>query len=580
MMKDIGAKQIQTRIDKLNQKKKELLSLPPEKALALILKAEEPAALVHSISEQDLYFLVNDIGPDDALPLLALASRRQWEYILDLDIWQRDRIDLASTTRWFNLLYRANSRQVVRWLVEKKNDLLELFLSNNIDVKIREHDQDPSDFGGNYTTLDNVFYVRITGPLATPDSEFGDIEKDNLKEFLSKLLESVADFDHIAYQKILLETISVLPAECEEEIYRLRNVRLAEKGFLPFEEAIGVYQPLDLDEISLRSSRDPSGKPAENSVPLSDYPANLLPAGTPFAAGLARIDSETLLQHLQTEFAGLCNRIAATDFSRINSKDVLRSIVKKASGYLSIGLRTLSQDSRADDQTAGNRYAALVQRYLLSDIFRVGYSRALKLKWRAQGWMDHAWFAHQGLSLTFWDEMRLGVLGGLLLKKPMFFDNYRSGRMYREFETVEDLQQSEAVLNDIIAIDNLLSILDIELGPLAAGRFLTYKNLLLTLWVLDRFGSGNDIRLLRLEEFRDFFTHLWQPDRASPRIKTEVKTSFLNWLCELSGLSDVEITDRLGNVLESLFLEIEDEYGRVDATQLDPRYIRLFLLER
>lgn len=578
-MKDIGDKQVQIRIDKLFQKKKELLSLPPEEALALILKTEEPAALVHSIPEQDLYFLVNDIGPEDALPLLALASRRQWEYFLDLDIWHRDRIDLASTTHWFNLLYQANARQTVRWLVEEKNDLLELFLSNSIEVKIREHDQDPSDFGHDYTSLDNVFYVRITGPLAAPESEFGDVEKENLREFLSKLMESIADLDHIAYQKILLETISVLPAECEEEIYRLRNVRLAEKGFLPFEEAVGVYQSLELEQIPNRASGGISRTPAEASAPVPHYPAELLADGTPFAAGLARIDSEPLLQRLQTEFAGLCNRIAATDFTKVNSKEVLRSIVEKASGYLSIGLRTLIQDSRVDDQADGNQYATLVQRHMLSDIFRVGYSRALKLKWRAQRWMDDAWFAHQGLSLTFWDEERLGVLGGLLIKKPMFFDNYQSGRMYREFGRVEDLQQSEAVLNDIIAIDNLLSLLNVNLGTLVARRYLTFKNLFLTLWALDRIGNGRDIRLLKLTEFQDFFVDLWYFDEGSRRIKTGMKKSFLDWLCERSGLSDFEITDRLGHVLEALFAEIEDEYGRVDVAELDPRFIYLFLLE-
>ncbi len=578
-MKDIDNKQIQTRIDKLFQKKKELLSLPPEKALAYILEAEEPAALVHSIPEQDLYFLINDIGPEDALPLLALASRRQWESFLDLGIWQRDRIDLASTFRWLSLLFRANARQAVRWLVEEQNDLFELFLSNNIDVKILEHDQDPSDFGSNYTTLDNVFYVRITGALAAPESEFGDVEKESFREFLSKLMESVADLDHIAYQKILFETISLLPAECEEEIYRLRNVRLAEKGFLPFEEAVGVYQPLEIEQVPNRSSGRISPTSSETRVPVPHYPADLLADDTPFATSLARIDSEPLLQQLQAEFAGLCNRIAATDFTEVKSKEVLRSIVEKASGYLSIGLRTLILGTPADDQAVGNRYTALVQRHLLSDIFRVGYSQALKLKWRAQRWMDHAWFSHQGLSLTFWGEERLGVLGGLLIKKPMFFDNYHSGRMYREFGTLEDLQLSEAVLSDIIAIDNLFSNLDIELGPLATRKFLTFKNLLLTFWALDRIGSSKDIRLLKLAEFRNFFEDLWQSDKKSPRIKTEMKTSFLNCLCKRSGLSDFEITDRIGHVLEALFEEIEDEYGRVDATELNPRYISLFLLE-
>ncbi len=67
--------------------------------------------------------------------------------------------------------------------------------------------------------------------------------------------------------------------------------------------------------------------------------------------------------------------------------------------------------------------------------------------------MDMAWFARQGLSLTFWDEGKLGVLGGLLVKKPLYFDNYQTGRrMYRDFGTVEDLKRAEATLDDVMAM--------------------------------------------------------------------------------------------------------------------------------
>ena len=59
-----------------------------------------------------------------------------------------------------------------------------------------------------------------------------------------------------------------------------------------------------------------------------------------------------------------------------------------------------------------------------------------------------------------------------------------------------------------------------------------------------------------------------------------MKSSFLNWLSRRSGLDDFEITGKLGSVLESLFAEIEDQCGRVDADDLDPKYIQLFLLER
>ena len=579
-MKESTNKKTLVRIDKLLQKKKELLSLPPEKAMALILEAKEPAALVHSIQEQDLYFLINDIGPEDALPLLALASRRQWEYFLDIEIWHRDRIDLVSISHWLNLLYRANPRQTIQWLVEEKNNLIELFLSKNIDVKMREHDQDHVDFGPDYTTLDNVFYVRIIGPLITPESEFGDVEKKNFREFLSKLMGSLADTDYIAYQKILLETMSALPAEHEEELYRLRNVRLAEKGFLPWEEAVQVYQPLDPQQVPDRTNMSVSNQSIEMRSSVPHYPRGLITETTPFASGLMRIDNDFVLQKLQTELAGLCNRIASADFTRMNSKEALKSIVEKVSGYLSIGLNVMAEASGSGGQSADNRYAALVQRHMLSDIFRVGYSQALKLKWRAQDWLDQSWFVQQGLSLTFWDEQWLGVLGGLLVKKPMYFDNYQTGRIYREFSSIEDLKQSESVLSSIISMDNLLSLMEIQLGPFITKRFLTYKNLLLTLWVLGQIGTGIDVRILRIEEFRDFFVELWQHEGEYPCIKKEIKASFLNWLCDRSGLRDIEITNKLGQSLENLFSEIEDQYGRVDPAQLDPRYIHLFLLER
>ncbi len=548
--------------------------------MKLILAADEPAALVQSMPEQDLYFLVNDIGFEDALPLLALSSTRQWEYFLDLETWRRDRLDPSTTWRWLDLLFRANARRTIKWLMKEKVDLLELFLCNNIEVKIREHDQDPSDLGDDYTTLDNIFYVRIAGPLAAAESELGDIEKENHRDFLLNLMERIADFDYIAYQKILLELVSVLPTESEEEIYRLRNVRLAEKGFLPFEEAVGVYQPLKPAQLAQSKPDGVSLKPSVTGVPASQYPAILLTDGSAFADGLAGIDSQAVWQQLQTEFAGLCNRIAAADLMRVNSREALKAIVEKASGYLSIGLHTLRGSPPADEQPPGNRFADLVQHHLLADIFRIGYSQALDLKWRTQKWMDMAWFARQGLSLTFWDEEKLGVLGGLLVKKPLFFDNYRTGRMYREFGSVEDLRMSEAILDDIIAIDNLLSLLDFRLDSLAGRRFLTYKNLLLTFWVLDRIGSGNTLRFLQLGEFRDFFSGLWRSDTKEPQIKAEMKSSFLNWLSRRSGLDDFEIAGKLGPALESLFAEIEDQCGRVDAADLNPKYIQLFLLER
>ena len=201
------------RIENLYLQRKEILSLPPEKALERILNASEPMPLVHSFPDQDFYFLLHDIGPDDALPLLSLASDKQREYILDIETWNRDRIDISAVTRWFDLLFRADERRVVHWLIEEKTDLLEFYIRKNIEVRLRDHDQDPVDFGKDFFTLDDTFYVKITGDLPADEDLPGDIDKKRYKDLLIHFIKRLADFDHITYQKILLEAAHHIPAE-------------------------------------------------------------------------------------------------------------------------------------------------------------------------------------------------------------------------------------------------------------------------------------------------------------------------------------------------------------------------------
>ena len=149
------------RVLQLQEKRRKVLELAPEKALDRILEDPQPAALVHSFPEQDLYLLINEIGPEDSLPLLSLATNKQWEHIVDLETWQKDRLDPKAVTRWLSLLLEADAKRFFRWFLEEKLEFIELYLFRNIEVRIREHDQDPSDFGDDYFTLDNTYYFKF-----------------------------------------------------------------------------------------------------------------------------------------------------------------------------------------------------------------------------------------------------------------------------------------------------------------------------------------------------------------------------------------------------------------------------------
>ena len=120
----------------LREKRQYLLSLPPKSAMEQILQDPQPVALVHSFPEQDFYYLIHDIGPEDALPLLSLASNRQWEHLIDLETWQKDRIDTKAVTRWMDMLLEADPNRFIDWFLKEKLEFVEFFLYKNIEILI------------------------------------------------------------------------------------------------------------------------------------------------------------------------------------------------------------------------------------------------------------------------------------------------------------------------------------------------------------------------------------------------------------------------------------------------------------
>ena len=209
MTDDKADKKALERFEKLRQKRLQILALPPKKAMERILEDPQPAALVHSFPEQDFYFLIHDIGTGDSLPLLTLASNRQWEHIVDLEVWRKDRIDVESVSRWLSLLLEADSERFIRWFLQEKLELIEFYLFKSIEVRVREHDQDPSDFGDGFFTLDNVYYFRIMEQPVANDQD--DFTAEQRKKFISKFCEYLANYDHKLYQSVLARSHSPHP---------------------------------------------------------------------------------------------------------------------------------------------------------------------------------------------------------------------------------------------------------------------------------------------------------------------------------------------------------------------------------
>jgi hypothetical protein len=575
---------IQQAIAELGELRRQVLALPAEKAMDAILNARQPAALVHSIPETDLFFLIQDIGPEDSLPLLELASNAQWDFLLDMATWKGDRIETRSLTRWLNLRFLADSDRFLRWFQNEETEFIEWYLFRSIQIRVLEPDEEPADIPDAFMTIDNMVYFRFLPESVDVESSEEETDASDTDEerytFITRFLEKLYSEDPILYQNVMLETQTILPDETEEEAWRIRNIRMAEKGFLPFDEAIGVYQSLKPDAtprriISKKRSREPY-------LPVPAYASRLIEADNVFVRSLKTLEQDRLLPEIQTELASLINQLVVADQKQVASKADIEEVVNKAAGYLSIGLERLSAKPRDVAESA-----SLIRSRLLSGIFRVGFGAALELKWQAQGWVKQSWFMAEKLPLGFWGEGWLGVLGGLLIKRPLFFDNYQTGVLYREFRSIEDIQETQIRLNQIIRFDQILGAMTDDLTlfmqSVPSRQSLSYKNLILTRWAQCHIGLSPEGLPIPMDSFILFFRELFKkPGKTdsgkSRKIRKAMKSSFLHWLSEKTGWTSSELTERSGPEMERLFAELEADLGAVSEADLNSRYIQLFLV--
>ncbi len=571
---------IAERKQQLKDTRRRVLSSPVDQTMAAILAHPQPAALVHSFPEEDLHFLIHDVGLDNALPLLALASTRQWEYMLDMEVWNRDRLDYQQTTAWLQLLLRADPERLVKWCFDEKLEFLELYLYRNIEVRVRETEEAPSDFGDGFFTDDDAYYVRFVDyPVSTPQEA---ATKDRRNQLLGQLLRRLSLHDHPCYQGLLIEAAGTIPAENEEELFRLRNVRLAEKGFLPFHEAVGVYQPLRPGGIGTRPPKRLSSPFDEDaSVPVPQFASAFLEGDNTFIRALKGIRDPHVIQLLQIELAGLCNRVIAADQEIIRGRDQLGKVVAKVSAYLGIGLDLMIASTTTNRE---KQAATLLQRHFLTDIFRTGFSEAMQLKWEATRWRETSWFQTHGLDLTVWDETWLGLLGGLLIDRPKFYDPSHGGANYRDFQTLKEIESTRQALNRIMALDRLLQKMAVTITRIPGNRLLTYKNLLLTQWARSILKKPPTVSqaselVIALAEFKPFYEGLWTVRGHRRFIDDGKKGDFLDWTARTSGVTATELSDQLGDTFEALFNELERELASVTTANLDPRYVHLFLLK-
>jgi len=534
---------------------KSLISLSGSEVLRRILDLARAEEAVPAIPHVDFYWLIKKIGPEDSQPLLKLASLDQWQFLLDIETWNRDRLDPKEATNWLGRLFEADPERVLDWLLGEGELFAYWFFSKKMEVQVTERGDPLQDT--RFSTLDDIYYFRAF------NTEQGD--------FIYEVLRHLAEKDYLRYQAVMTGLAGTMQDEVEEEIYRLRNVRIAEDGFLPYEEAVSLYAYLDPGSLKRDEGLLPRPEPEEGPplAPILHVGENNL-----LLRALAQDPDPLLLDRIRLEFAGLCNQLLSADRVQVSDAEDLVRVCRKGAGYIHAGLERLAGDSP-------ERCRKILEENPLHRIFQVGFSLALEVKWETKRWLKVAWFVRMDLKPAFWGEWG-GILVGVLQKRPLFYRGAASHPSYSDFEGAADLRLYRETLGRIKAVDRLLETLSSRHPleePRDAGDFrFTFHALLLNFYARQKLNLEPGFAPLSLQEVTNFFRLLRSGKDNPPFAMRAFKKGFVEDMAA-HGQEDLEEGARkaLVRALSLVWDKFTEEYAWVATADLDGRYLNFIL---
>jgi hypothetical protein len=543
---------------------RELNALPGNKILDRLLEIENPREAVHSLSSGDFYWLVKRIGDEDCVPLLDLASTDQWQYLIDLEIWKRDRVDVALSWDWMKRLQQANSERLIKWLLNEGEAFTYYHLFKSVELIVTDNDDEVYTLPEGFFSLDGNVYIRVI------DS--------NHRETIENIIREISRRDFSRYQALVLGLGGLLPAETEEQMYRMKNVRLAEHGFLPHEEAISVYAPLEPENLGMRKEKGLDEVVVDDGVramvPLS--PLVRAEATNVLTEGILRTADPAFLDRIRLEFAGLSNQLLAADGLLTPELEVLTRSCRKAARYLNLALERLGGRDLSKAQE-------VLSNHSLVELFRVGFGLALKVKWEAERWVKGSWFYDQDLDVDFWGERWGGVLGGLLAKRPKLYVGDQEEEEYRDFEWLLELSECSEVLRRLMVLDGLMARIA-ESYPLekevTKSSEITFRPFLFNLWGRLLLDLEPGLSGLTLGEAKSFFEMLRGRSKKPPYVIDAFKKRFISDFMSHTGDADPEAVSILKDTLTLIWQDFSKEYEWVWPHDLDSRFSTFITIRR
>ena len=414
-----------------------------------LLASADLAAAVAALEPLEAYYIVREIGLDQALPILLELTPEQLEACVDLDCWSRSDFAVDSLDEWLTAFALADPETLARAFSSLDYVVQLLFLAQTVTVYDPDTDQVPPEDEGSdtprATTPDGFYLLDLKTDLA-------------LKTHPFNLLDALYQYDPLAAHRLLSDVRVDLPTQIEEEALRFRNGRMQDIGFVPPEEAAVLFS-----RPAVRQPLPRPQRPIDSALTrLPSVYAGPLRETTLLQQALSLITDQERLSSLEQEIVWAINSAIIAYGEKTRDVKQITDIAERVRDTVSLGLESLLAEQEEggplDGAAAAVNAADLLEVWCITDLFRHGFAATLGLHQEALQALSEprfrAWYelteANQSDEST--DRLERAFVTALLGRHPLRsgFDPAKAEDV-KAFASLADIDVAHVRLKRLVA---------------------------------------------------------------------------------------------------------------------------------
>ena len=336
--------------------------MAPKERVKYLTQNDKSGALVKELPPNDAWLTIKTVGIHDAIPVIKNLSSEQLQHVTDIEFWQKDELNEHNAIEWLKILGECGEEKLFEFIDKCDPLALGTIIKKLIHIQKKEHSEDnPLEHAWPHEmppiTLDGIYYIQAASKEA--------------EENIVPLLKLIAEHDYERYASMCEAIIFESTALLQEEAYSWRQKRMADQGFVPFEEAVHIYATLSERQMKNLPKREKHTFKTE--TPHTFRAITIAGEKEKFLRQAAsKIDNPELLDELKFEIFSIANKVLIADAHEITPEEIEASL-RKTLELIDKGLEHLSDG----DATKG---AENLKQHFVKGFFQTGFTLTKKSK--------------------------------------------------------------------------------------------------------------------------------------------------------------------------------------------------------